>query len=108
MIETEHAPVQPGAELAKALVKARKDFKPIRRTHEVRVRTRAGGEYTFRYAPFESLVEATDDALTDNGIYASQTIHDGRVVTALIHESGQMLQSRGTRVICSETVSSQE
>src|SRR5688572_27798534 len=96
------------AELATALNKARNAFEPIRRTSEVKVKTKTGGEYKFKYAPLEALIAATDKPLRDNGITVIQQIHDNRVHTMLLHASGEWLESSGTPIVGAEQSTRQE
>ena len=72
-------------ELAAALAKATLEFKPILRNKTVSVRMKSGGQYTFAYAPMETILEATKPALAKHGISALQNLKDGHLVTLLIH-----------------------
>ena len=96
------------ADLATALNKARNAFEPIRRSSEVKVQTRTGSSYTFKYAPLEALIGATDKALRDNGLTVLQDVRDNRVHTMLIHTSGQWLESSGTPIVNAEQSTRQE
>ena len=77
-------------EIAAALAKAQTEFQPILRTKEVTVKTDRGS-YSFRYAPFEEIVEAVRGPLANNGIAFSQAVEDERLVTTLLHSSGEWL-----------------
>lgn len=89
-------------ELAAALSKAQAQFKHISRDKTVTVRTRTGGAYTFSYAPLESIMAAIKGALSENGIALLQDIRDGKVVTILLHTSGDCYTSSGTVLKVSE------
>ena len=89
-------------ELATALAKAQNAFKHIARDREVTVRTRTGGAYTFKYAPLESIMSAIKQGLADNGIALLQDVREARVVTILMHSSGDTYTSTGTPIKVSE------
>lgn len=81
--------------LAAALSKAQAAFPPIQRDKEVTVKSqRTGGQYTFKYAPLDTILSATRPALTDNGLAVVQLLDDGELVTMLLHESGARLSGR--------------
>jgi hypothetical protein len=61
-------------ELATALAKAQANFKPIPRDKTVNVRMKSGGQYTFSYAPLESILRAVKPALTAEGLALSQAV----------------------------------
>ncbi len=75
------------SELVKALCKAKKDFKNISRD----------GKNPFlnsKYVTLDAIINATEDALSDNGLvimHHQELIEDHKfLVTELIHESGQI------------------
>lgn len=91
-------PPQPGnGPLYAALAKAQRAFKPILRTKTVRV-TSAKGNYTFDYAPLESVLDATREALAENELALFQLLgHEGSelcLTTTLGHSSGCKVYSR--------------
>lgn len=76
--------------IAVALAKAQAEFGPIKRDRTVTVRTKAGGTYSFSYAPLESIMRATLPALTKHGIALTQAVEDSHVVTRLLTENGEL------------------
>lgn len=84
-------------ELATALAKAQATFPEIERNRDVRVVTKSGKEYTFRYATLDVILRAVRKPLADNGLSVTQPIEEanGRAVlkTVLMHSSGQWLVS---------------
>ena len=80
-------------ELIKALAKAKTEFKPVAKT---------GKNSAFagsKYARLEDIIEATQEALSNNGLVLVQTFDIGNndiviMTTTLYHESGQYLESR--------------
>lgn len=87
-------------ELAKALNKAQAKFPPIPRTKTVRVETKTGAEYTFTYAPLDSIRDAVLPALTETGLSYSQLLTTSldnperpALRTMLLHESGESIES---------------
>jgi hypothetical protein len=59
-------------ELFAALAKARAEFRPIRKTREVKVQSDRGS-YTFSYAELDELIDATVPALAANGLAVFHT-----------------------------------
>jgi hypothetical protein len=82
------------ANLALALSKAQAAFPAIPRDKTVTVKTRTGGEYTFKYAPLDTVLAKVREPLAANGLAISQLLDGGYLVTLLIHESGQYLEGR--------------
>lgn len=86
--------------LAAALAKAQAAFPPITRDKTVTVQTRqkpdgsGGGSYTFKYAPLDSILNATRKPLSDNGLAVLQLLDEDVLVTSLLHSSGAILSGR--------------
>lgn len=55
------------AKLFEALAKAQANYRPIKRTRTVKVKSERG-DYTFDYAPLEEVIDATLPALNEQGI----------------------------------------
>jgi ERF superfamily len=77
--------------LAAALAKAQAAFPTIQRDKGVTVKTKAGGEYTFKYAPLDTILAAVRKPLSDNGLAIVQLLDDGDLVTMLLHSGGAKL-----------------
>lgn len=60
---------------------------------EVKVKTKTGGSYSFKYADLCACVKAATPALKSNGLSVCQLISDGKLVTILSHKSGQWFKS---------------
>lgn len=79
--------------LADALAKAQAEFKPIKKDKTAKVRMKAGGEYSYSYADLSSVIDATKDALSKNGLAITQPVEfqGERLVlhTKLLHSSGE-------------------
>ena len=85
--------------LIAALARAQAVMANPPRNREVTVRMAKGGSYTFRYATLDRILETVRKPLAENGLCVSQALENGengkyRLVTRLLHESGQSLQSR--------------
>ena len=80
--------------LAAALAKAQAAYPAIERTREVRVTTRTGGNYTFKYAPLDTILAAVRAPLSTNGLAITQLLDGPDLVTVLLHESGATLTAR--------------
>lgn len=66
----------------------------IRKNKEVKVKTRDGGTYTFRYADLDALHSVADPILAKYELSVAQPIlPDGSLMTILAHSSGQFLAS---------------
>ena len=57
-----------------ALARAQSAFKPITRDKTVTVRTKAGGTYSFSYAPLEAILKAVQPALSAEGLAITQAV----------------------------------
>lgn len=79
-----------------ALAKAQGAFQAIAKNRTVKIPTKNGGNYTFRFADLEAIIAATRPALTDNGLSVVQVVRTGALVTILGHESGAALESSVT------------
>lgn len=93
-MDEQHQPADTGA-LAAALAAAQAEYKPLKRTRTVKVRMKSGGEYSFKYAPLDVCMDATRPALTKHGLAVTQAFETEplRIVTRLLHESGQYMES---------------
>lgn len=84
--------------LAAALAKAQGAFRPIVKDRTVKVRTRAGGEYVFSYAPLESIMSAVRPALAENGLFLTQALSSeggqDAIETTVVHASGEWMANR--------------
>jgi hypothetical protein len=84
-------------EIATALAKAQSKIGAPPRNREVTVKTKTGGSYKFKYATLDSIIEHVRKPLTENGLWFTQTLANGdgkyRLVTQLIHSSGQRIVS---------------
>ncbi len=89
------ASVQPVsiAKLATALAKAQGAFRAIVKNREVKIATKSGSSYNFKYADLEELIDATRVHLAANGLSVVQLIIGTSLRTALLHESGEQLIS---------------
>lgn len=79
-----------------ALASAQGEFEQIRRDKSVKVQMKAGGSYSFSYAPLESILRAVTPALSKNGLaltQATKCLETGKefVETTLRHGSGEVL-----------------
>lgn len=80
-------------EIATALSEFQGSIKQPKLTKEVKVATRQGGNYKFRYADLSACMEASRECLKANGLAVVQMIDNDRLITLLTHKSGQWFQS---------------
>jgi ERF superfamily protein len=83
--------------LYSALAAAQGEFTPIKRDKTVKVSMKAGGSYTFSYAPLESILHATLPALSKHGLSLTQAtvVVDGKesVETLLFFTDGTCIRN---------------
>lgn len=84
-------------ELAAALTKAQIQFETADKDHKAKVETKTGGSYEFSYADFASYLGACRKSLGEHGLsFVQEPTYTDKavsVVTLLMHESGQWLES---------------
>ena len=84
-------------ELAAALAKAQATLTHVKKDKTARIKMKAGGEYSYRYADLGSTWDVARKALTDNGLSVVQapSFTDGwiELTTMLLHSSGQFVSS---------------
>lgn len=85
------------ADLAKALAEAQSEIQPPAKDKTARVKTKAGGEYTFDYVDLASVLDAVRGPLAKHGLSISQGTagENGKTAleTRLMHVSGQWMES---------------
>ena len=85
-------------ELATALAKAQAELKPILADSEVKVATKTGRDYTYKFAPLDKVFRETMPILAKYGLAIAQGVDfEGDttfVETMLMHESGEWKQTR--------------
>lgn len=75
--------------LAAALVKAQSEFPSIPKTKTVTVHTQSKGTYDFRYSPLDEIFRCVRPVLNKHGLGIVQGVDDDRLITTLLHESGE-------------------
>ena len=80
-------------EIATALSEFQGSIKQPKLSKEVKVATKTGGSYKFRYADLSACMEASREGLKANGLAVVQMIDNDRLITLLTHKSGQWFQS---------------
>lgn len=91
------ARIPPPKNLATALARAQAAFKPIGRDKTVTVRTKAGGTYSFSYAPLEAILRAVQPALSTEGLALSQSIvasEGNEYLETTLRLGGEVLSNR--------------
>ena len=82
-------------ELATALAKFQGQLEQPKMNSTVKVKTRTGGEYSFKYADLSECKAAARKALSENGLSVTQLVEDDYSVnTMLLHSSGQWISSK--------------
>lgn len=81
--------------LAIALAKFQGSLEQPSLNSEVKVRTKTGGEYKFKYADLSECKRAAKQPLADNELSVCQLIEDDYYIrTILLHSSGQWISSK--------------
>ena len=81
--------------LAIALAKFQGSLEQPSLNSEVKVRTKTGGEYKFKYADLSECKRAAKQPLADNELSVCQLIEDDySILTILLHSSGQWISSK--------------
>lgn len=60
---------------------------------EVKVKTKTGPGYSFKYADLSACCRAAAPGLKENGLAVAQIINEGKLITILSHKSGQWMKS---------------
>lgn len=60
---------------------------------EVKVKTKTGLGYSFKYADLSACCRAAAPGLKENGLAVAQIISEGKLITILSHKSGQWMKS---------------
>ncbi len=82
-------------ELAAALAKFQGSLEQPKMNSTVKVSTRTGGSYNFKYADFATCKKAAQKALMENGLSVTQLVEeDNSVMSVLMHSSGQWIASK--------------
>lgn len=82
-------------QLATALAKFQGELEQPKMNSTVKVRTRSGSEYSFKYADLAECKQAAKKPLSENGLAVTQLIEeDYSILTMLVHSSGQWISSR--------------
>lgn len=80
-------------QFATAFVKMQGEFSNIAKTATVKVKTKSGFEYSFDYAPYDEIVSHIRPIMLKHGFGFMQIVKDGFLVTVIMHESGEMMES---------------
>lgn len=77
-----------------ALCAFRTNLPKIELNSTVKVKTKDGGQYSFRYATFPHIKNIAEPFLVENGLFVSQFIEmDGNLTTLLSHISGEFFET---------------
>lgn len=80
-------------EISTALSLFQGSIKQPKLSKEVKVATKTGGNYKFKYADLSACVEAAKDGLKANNLSVTQLIAGTKLITILAHKSGQWFRS---------------
>ncbi len=82
-------------ELITALIKAKSQFTPLKKSKTATVKMKSGGYYSYNYADLADILAMITPPLADNGLVIIQpvTVTDGQILidTTLVHITGQWI-----------------
>jgi len=81
-------------QIAKALHAFQSNLPEVKLDATVKVQTKAGGSYNFKYATYANIVKTVLPSLIENDMAFTQTFGDGCLVTSLFHISGESIVSK--------------
>jgi len=81
------------APLYAALAKAQGEFPEIPKNRIAKVRTKVGGEFSFKYSDLSDLINSTRKALSENGLAQFQYPEGDICTTVIAHESGAAISN---------------
>ena len=80
-------------EIAAALSEFQGGVEQPKLEKEVKVKTKTGRDYSFKYADLSACVKAAAPALKANGLSVTQIVFAGKLITLLTHKSSQWFRS---------------
>lgn len=80
-------------EISKALSGFQSELKQPKLNKDVKVTTKSGKNYSFKYADLSACVEAAAPTLKKYELAVTQILTGGKLVTLLVHSSGQWFRS---------------
>lgn len=80
-------------EIALALSEFQGNLEQPKLEKEVKVKTKTGGGYSFKYADLYACVKAATPGLKANGLSVCQLVSEGKLITILAHKSGEWIKS---------------
>lgn len=80
-------------EISAALSAFQGEIKQPKLSKEVKVKTKTGGEYKFKYADLSACVDAAAPTLKAHGLAVTQLVSNQTLHTLLTHKSGQWFRS---------------
>ena len=90
------------AAIAEALAAAQLEYAPVPKNKTAKVKMKSGGEFSYNYADLADVLGMAIPRLAKNGIAFSQphSLVNGklRVVTFLLHKSGEWMESDGIEI----------
>ena len=81
-------------QIAQALNKFQSNLPEVKLDATVKVQTKAGGSYNFKYATYANIVKTVLPPLIENDMAFTQTFGDGCLITSLFHISGESIVSK--------------
>lgn len=72
-----------------AFVAAQAQMPAVKRTKTVKVKTRTGNNYTFKYAPLDEVIDTVKQVYAEHKLSVTQILDGDNIVTLVTHASGQ-------------------
>lgn len=79
--------------ISMAFIEFQKEMPEVKLDSTVKVKTKTGGEYKFKYATLANILKKVLPILALKGLGITQTFSEETLITTLVHESGQTWNS---------------
>lgn len=81
------------ASLFEAWALAQAKIEAVSQNREVEVKMKSGGKYSYSYATLANILHTIREPLTANGLWYTQYVRDGEMITRVFHKSGQWMET---------------
>lgn len=81
------------ASLYEAWALAQASIEAVSQNREVEVKMKSGGKYSYSYATLAQILHTIREPLTSNGLWYTQYVRGGEMITRVFHKSGQWMET---------------
>jgi len=94
-------------ELATALAKFQGEMPQVVKNKKATILTKSGSSYSYKYADLTGILDSVRPNLSKHGLSTTQIFVDYKIITMLMHSSGQFISSE-LELNCAEEIKPQE